>query len=74
VLFGEADFWQHPSTFERLRTGDCEDFAVWAWRKLIELGYDVDLVAGGVFGTASWTAGTHGCWFGETGWSTSSSR
>jgi hypothetical protein len=46
VLFGEADFWQHPSTFERLRAGDCEDHAVWAWRKLIELGYDVDLVAG----------------------------
>jgi hypothetical protein len=46
VLFGETDFWQHPSTFERLRAGDCEDFAVWAWRKLVELGYDVDLVAG----------------------------
>ncbi|MDB4908765.1 MAG: hypothetical protein JWO05_3549 [Gemmatimonadetes bacterium] len=46
VLFGEADFWQHPSTFERLRSGDCEDFAVWAWRKLVELGQDVDLVAG----------------------------
>ncbi len=46
VLFGESDFWQHPSTFERLRAGDCEDYAVWSWRKLIELGYDVDLVAG----------------------------
>jgi hypothetical protein len=46
VLFGEPDFWQHPSTFERLRAGDCEDYAVWAWRKLIELGHDVDLVAG----------------------------
>jgi hypothetical protein len=46
VLFGEADFWQHPSTFERLRAGDCEDFAVWTWRKLVELGYDVHLVAG----------------------------
>ncbi len=46
VLFGESDFWQHPSTFERLRAGDCEDYAVWAWRKLVELGEDVDLVAG----------------------------
>lgn len=46
VLFGESDFWQHPSTFERLRAGDCEDYAVWAWRKLIELGENVDLVAG----------------------------
>ena len=28
VLFNERDFWQHPSTFERLRAGDCEDFAI----------------------------------------------
>ena len=46
ALFAEADFWQHPSTFERMRAGDCEDFALWAWRKLIELGYDADFVAG----------------------------
>lgn len=30
TLFNEPDFWQHPNTFERLRVGDCEDFAVWA--------------------------------------------
>ena len=29
-----------------MRAGDCEDFALWAWRKLIELGYDADFVAG----------------------------
>lgn len=46
ALFNESDFWQHPSTFERLRAGDCEDFAVWAWRKMLELGMDVDLVSG----------------------------
>ncbi len=46
ALFHEPDFWQHPNTFERLRAGDCEDFAIWAWRKLVELGYDADLVAG----------------------------
>ena len=46
ILFNERDFWQHPSTFERLRAGDCEDFAVWAWRKMLELGMDADLVAG----------------------------
>lgn len=45
-LFNERDFWQHPSTFERLRAGDCEDFAIWAWRKLLELGIDANLVAG----------------------------
>jgi len=47
-LFNEPDFWQHPRTFEELRKGDCEDYAVWAWRKLVELGYDADLVTGHV--------------------------
>jgi hypothetical protein len=46
ALFHEADFWQHPCTFERLRTGDCEDYALWSWRRLIELGYDAEFVAG----------------------------
>jgi hypothetical protein len=45
-LFNEPDFWQHPGTFERLRQGDCEDHALWAWRKLVELGVDAELVAG----------------------------
>ena len=45
-LFRVADYWQHPRTFEQIRRGDCEDHAVWAWRKLVELGYDADLVAG----------------------------
>jgi hypothetical protein len=45
-LFQEADFWQHPRTFEHLRCGDCEDFALWAWRKMVELGMDADLVVG----------------------------
>ena len=45
-LFHEADFWQHPRTFEQLRRGDCEDHALWAWRKLLELGYDADLISG----------------------------
>jgi hypothetical protein len=45
-LFREADYWQHPRTFEQLRRGDCEDFALWAWRKLIELDIDAELVIG----------------------------
>ena len=45
-LFGEADVWQHPRAFEQRRRGDCEDFALWAWRKLVELGYEAELVAG----------------------------
>jgi hypothetical protein len=45
-LFNEADFWQHPRTFEHLRKGDCEDHALWAWRKLIELGHPAQLFVG----------------------------
>jgi hypothetical protein len=37
-LFSEPDYWQHPLTLEQLRRGDCEDFSLWAWRKLGELG------------------------------------
>jgi hypothetical protein len=48
ALFNEPDFWQHPRTFEQLRRGDCEDHALWAWRKLVELGLDADLVSGTV--------------------------
>jgi hypothetical protein len=45
-LFNERDFWQHPRTFEHLRKGDCEDHALWAWRKLIELEYPAQLFVG----------------------------
>jgi predicted transglutaminase-like cysteine proteinase len=45
-LFRVEDYWQHPRTFEQLRRGDCEDHALWAWRKLTELGLDTEFVAG----------------------------
>lgn len=45
-LFQHDDFWQHPCTFEQLRRGDCEDHALWAWRKLIELGIRAELFCG----------------------------
>ncbi|MFL5385753.1 MAG: hypothetical protein ACJ8GN_24830 [Longimicrobiaceae bacterium] len=45
-LFQVPDFWQHPVTFEQLRKGDCEDHALWAWRKLRELGCRAHLVTG----------------------------
>lgn len=45
-LFQEDDFWQHPRTLERLRRGDCEDFALWGWRKLNELGLPARLFVG----------------------------
>jgi hypothetical protein len=47
-LFHEPDFWQHPGAFERLRRGDCEDFALWAWRKLAEVGIDAEFCVGRV--------------------------
>jgi hypothetical protein len=46
--FHERDVWQQPSEFERLRRGDCEDFALWAWRKLIEIGVDAEFFVGRV--------------------------
>ncbi len=45
-LFGRRDYWQYPAGFEELRRGDCEDHALWAWRKLIELGYSTELMVG----------------------------
>jgi hypothetical protein len=46
ILFHEEDFWQHPVTFERIRQGDCEDHALWAWRKFKELGIPAEFVCG----------------------------
>jgi hypothetical protein len=46
ALFNAPDFWQHPRTFEQLREGDCEDHAIWAWRKLVELGFEAELMCG----------------------------
>ena len=47
-LFKERDLWQHPSAFESLRRGDCEDFALWTWRKLGEVGIEAEFYVGRV--------------------------
>jgi hypothetical protein len=47
-LFHERDLWQHPSAFEQRRRGDCEDFALWAWRKLSEIGIEAEFYVGRV--------------------------
>jgi hypothetical protein len=47
-LFHERDVWQLPGAFERRRRGDCEDFALWAWRKLAEVGIDAEFYVGRV--------------------------
>jgi hypothetical protein len=35
-----------PTDFESGRAGNCLDHALWAWRKLGELGYSAELVVG----------------------------
>lgn len=45
-LHDEVDHWQHPCTFELVRSGDCEDYSLWAWRKLVEARYDAAFVVG----------------------------
>ena len=45
-LFQKTDHWQHPGIFEQCRRGDCEDFALWAWRKLAEIGIDAEFYVG----------------------------
>ena len=44
--FDEHDFWLHPVEFEVTRKGDCEDHALWAWRKLNEIGMPAEFVRG----------------------------
>jgi hypothetical protein len=44
--FREHDHWQHPGTFEQTKQGDCEDFALWTWRKLAEVGIDAEFYVG----------------------------
>ena len=48
ILFGDPDLWQHPEQFEGLRKGDCEDHAIWAWRKLRDIGIPARLFTGRV--------------------------
>ena len=45
-LFGKRDYWQPPQDFENLRKGDCEDFALWTSRPLLNMGYDARFIGG----------------------------
>jgi hypothetical protein len=45
-VFHQRDVWQHPIAFESRRCGDCEDFALWAWRKFAELRVDAEFFVG----------------------------
>lgn len=46
--FGHPDVWIQPSAFEMTLTGDCEDFALWAWVHLVRMGYPARFVLGGL--------------------------
>jgi len=52
-LFGKNEYWQPPEEFESRKKGDCEDFALWTWRQLLNMGYDARFVGGssGRYGT-----------------------
>ena len=51
--FDRRDYWQPPEEFEKTRKGDCDCFALWTWRQLLELGYEARVVFGqqGRYGT-----------------------
>ena len=44
--FGKIDYWMPPEDFEAEKKGDCEDFSLWTWRQLINIGYDSRFVIG----------------------------
>jgi hypothetical protein len=61
-LFREGDLWQHPSAFEALRRGDCEDFALWTWRKLGEVGIEAEFYVGHVRFHSEFMTGRQHAW------------
>jgi predicted transglutaminase-like cysteine proteinase len=44
--FGERDYWQPPERFEESKKGDCEDFALWAWRQVLHRKYHARFALG----------------------------
>ena len=44
--FDQKDYWQTPDEFEKNMKGDCEDFALWSWRKFVDLGEDARFAYG----------------------------
>ena len=44
--FRTQDYWMPPEDFERRRQGDCDCAALWAWRQLLDLGYEARFVVG----------------------------
>jgi hypothetical protein len=44
--FGKRDYWLPPEEFEKCRKGDCEDFSLYAWRQLNQMGIKSRFVVG----------------------------
>lgn len=44
--FGRPDWWLPPEEFERMKKGDCEDYSLYAWRQLSNMGYSARFVVG----------------------------
>jgi hypothetical protein len=42
----KRDYWQPPEQFEARKAGDCVDFALWAWRQVLAMGYPARFVGG----------------------------
>jgi hypothetical protein len=42
----EEEYWQPPEQFEETKKGDCEDYALWAWRQLLQMNYPARFVIG----------------------------
>lgn len=60
--FGRKDYWMPPEQFEECKRGDCDDFALWAWRQVMNLGYTARFVVGrsGLYGAGhAWVTFVH---------------
>jgi hypothetical protein len=44
--FDKPDYWQPPEDFEKTKKGDCDCFALWTWRQMMQMGYDARAVFG----------------------------
>lgn len=44
--FNKPDYWLPPEEFEVRKKGDCEDFSLWTWRQLMNMGFYTRFVVG----------------------------
>jgi hypothetical protein len=44
--FNKKEYWMPPDEFEKVKKGDCDEFALWTWRQFIGLGYKARFVIG----------------------------